>query len=305
MADSPCCPIGSHPEASAIDAALRRVGEEGAESLSAIARRTGLAKSSLSNHRRRCLEVGDGTPAEASPGSDAGASPGLSERPVPAPAERHGTAVNAHGTAAGTPSGPRSAAGSPFAVPNPGDDPLTAPRKVIQATLEHAAVDLRIRGKSYREIADQLEVSEEAALDAVERVLVRTRGKADERADLARAIEIARCEAIIAAFWERATDPGCAEVKVSADNEAGYRPYDGQDKAADRLLKAMERLAKLRGLDAATGPSTQINIVNNPVFVEMTTVILGALAAYPEALAAVKLAMRTNLQSRRLSAAKA
>lgn len=121
--------------------------------------------------------------------------------------------------------------------------------EVERTMLEDRAVQLRIAGKNYRQIAAELGSTPGACQSAVERVLIRTRGDADEKADLARAVEVQRCDALIASLWGRATNPACEIVAVPADNEAGVRPYDGQDKAADRIVKVMERRAKLLGLD--------------------------------------------------------
>ena len=53
-----------------------------------------------------------------------------------------------------------------------------------------------------------------------------------------------------------------ATVEVPANTESGVRAYDGQDKAADRLLRTMERRAKLLGLDAPT----QVTVRTAPDF---------------------------------------
>lgn len=268
--ERPCCPVGARGDVAAIDAALRLIGQPGAESLSAIALRLGIAKSSLHGHRKQHLAAVQGDPEQGT--------------------ERNGTPLNEplNGTT------PVSA----FHVPNPGDDPTTAPRRLITATLERDAIKLRIKGKSYEAIGDELGCDPGTAMDAVERVLLRTRNKADEQAEMARSIEVRRCDAIIESFWERATDPGCAEVKVPADNEQGYRAYDGQDKAADRLLKAMERRAKLLGLDAPTN-AVQVTIVNNPAFQEVIRVLFEALSDHHEVRAIVMAKVGAALQARR------
>lgn len=266
---TPCCPIGARLDAPAIDAALQAIGQPGAESLSAMGRRLDLAKSSLHAHRKHLVQ------------------------PVQSPTERVaewlGTPLNAPPNVA-----PITApASSPFSVPNPGDDAPTAPRKVIAATVERRCVELRVKGKAYEAIAEELGIDPDTAMDAVERVLLRTRGKADELAEAARAIEVRRCDAIIASFWERATDPGMVEVLVPADNEAGVKKYDGQDKAADRLLKAMERRAKLLGLDAPAGPLVSIQVLlTSPDWRRLQEALVSALRPWPEALAAAVKALR-------------
>lgn len=136
---------------------------------------------------------------------------------------------------------------------------------IMGAIAEDRCIDLRIAGKTYREIAAELGISAGGAFAAVDRVLTRTRAEADEKADAARQIDLERVDRLIGALWERATDPAMVTVDVPADNEAGVRAYDGQDKAADRLLKALERRAKLLGLDVPVEKTT-INIVNRPEF---------------------------------------
>jgi hypothetical protein len=124
-------------------------------------------------------------------------------------------------------------------------------------------------------------------------VLLRTRGKADELAEAARALEVRRCDAIIASFWERATDPAMVEVLVPADNESGVKKYDGQDKAADRLLKAMERRAKLLGLDASSGPLVSVQVLlASPDFRRIQEALVAALRPWPDAMRAAAEALR-------------
>ncbi len=263
-----CCALGRRPDAPAIDAAL--LG--GQESLSSVAARLGLSKGALHRHRAGCLGA-LGTPPATVPGT--------------------GPAGQEH---AGTPQGT-----SPYllAGPNPGDDAMTAPRQLITAEVERQALALRIKGKSYTDIGSALSVDPDTAMDAVERVLLRTRGKADEMAETARALEVRRCDAIIEAFWERATDPAMATVMVPADTESGAKAYDGQDKAADRLLKAMERKAKLQGLDAPTGAKVQVNVLQTPGVEGLLKAVLGALADEPVARAKVVAAVRLAQMSGR------
>ncbi len=277
----PCCSIGAREDAPAIDEDIRR-----GDGLGTLAKRYRLSKPTLGRHRRGCLGIREaaaaplGTPVSTN-GDTPGDTPDLAvDTPV--------------GTVDTPPLSPR-----PIAGPNPGDDPLTSPRKIVTATLEAQVVDLRVKGKTYEQIAQALEINEDTAMDMVERVLIRTRGKADAKVEQARALEVRRCDAVIAAFWDRATDPTMAEVQVPGDGPGGLKKYDGQDKAADRLLKAMERRAKLLGLDTPTGPAVQLTLVNAPGFQELVTTILSALAAHPEALADVKVAIRVALGGRR------
>ena len=49
--ERPCCLVGARPDIATVNAALRLVGQPGGESLSAVALRFGIAKSSLHKHR--------------------------------------------------------------------------------------------------------------------------------------------------------------------------------------------------------------------------------------------------------------
>lgn len=247
----PCCPIGARPDAAAIDAALGA----GTETLSAIATRFEVAKSSLHKHRTLHLHA-HGTAVNAA------------EREPERPAERQtkpSPSVNADGTRVNgvNTAGTRT---SPFAVAAPGDDALTAPRKVVRAQLEAQAVDLRAAGKSLARIGEELGVDEETAADLVECALKRIRKGTDAKADKARALELHRLDLLLGTLWPRATDPKASgEPIVGGDGEIvgfGYSP--AQDKAIERITKLLERRAKLMGLDAPTGPKTVINIGEDP-----------------------------------------
>lgn len=114
-------------------------------------------------------------------------------------------------------------------------------------------------------------------MDAAERVLLRTRGKADRLADHYREIELRRCDELIDAIWDRATDDSMARVEVVTDKE--IREFDLQDKAIDRVVKLMERRAKLLGLDAPAAPAVQVNILQAPMVQEFSGALVALLAA--------------------------
>ena len=156
--------------------------------------------------------------------------------------------------------------------PSPGDDPETSPRKLITAELENQAVQMRVSGKPWEAVADRLGLSVENAFALVERCLMRTNAKTNKNIESLRAIEVRRCEALIESLWDRATDPEMAECEVPADTESGVKKYDGQDKANAAIHKQQERLAKLLGLDAPTGPTVQINVLQDPAVLGMQRV---------------------------------
>ncbi len=92
------------------------------------------------------------------------------------------------------------------------------------------AVELRRAGLTYQRIADELGwKSISSAYDAVQGAL---RASIVEPAATVRALELERLDALLAGLWELARN--------------------GQTDAIDRVLKVMDRRAKLLGLDAAT-----------------------------------------------------
>jgi len=95
---------------------------------------------------------------------------------------------------------------------------------------EAAAVKLRMGGATYEEIGASMGITAMAAYKAVKRALARVITKTNEDASELRTLELQRLDKLLLALWGRA-------VK-------------GDDAAVDRVLRVMERRAKLRGLDA-------------------------------------------------------
>lgn len=110
----PCCSVGARADAAEIDEALRAVGQPGAESLSGIAARLGLAKSSLHRHKAHLTaqepgerpaadpvphEAADDDEAASGPQDAPGEPPGNPRSsPVERDAAAHGTAEERSGT---------------------------------------------------------------------------------------------------------------------------------------------------------------------------------------------------------------
>ena len=180
------------------------------------------------------------------------------------------------------------------------DDPVrTTPAALERAAAERQAFELRLRGKTYPEIAEQLGCSPVHAYELVDAGLARTRGTTDELASRLRDLEVARCDAIIKSFWERATTPENAWGEGPAERTV----YSAaQDKAAITLLKAMERRAKLLGLDLGDSTTVQVAIVQHPTFHAVTRAIFDALRPFPDARAAVMARMRSAVSSERAEA---
>jgi len=108
----------------------------------------------------------------------------------------------------------------------------TTGRIVQAAEREKAAFALRIAGATYTQIGAQLGISRSGAYRAVARVLERTRNDADTGANELRRLETERLDALQVALWGLASK--------------------GDTGAIDRILKIMERRARLLGLDAPT-----------------------------------------------------
>lgn len=102
-------------------------------------------------------------------------------------------------------------------------------RRVKTAEMRRKALDLRIAGATYEQIADGLGVSAPTAWGHVQAALAESRKTTAETADKVRAMELRRLDAIVVGLWPRRTDP----------------------RTADTILRAMDRRASLEGLDAA------------------------------------------------------
>lgn len=155
---APCCSVGARADVAAIDEALR-----GGSGLGAASKRFGVPRPSLGKHRLRCL----GIRVEQQ-------MPSVRPRTTSTSAASWRETATIQPTLNAVPSLPASGL-SPFLVENPDDDPQTAPRRLISAITENRCVEMRARGKSYKEIATALGVSEDCAIDAVERALIRVR----------------------------------------------------------------------------------------------------------------------------------
>lgn len=103
-----------------------------------------------------------------------------------------------------------------------------------EARRERAAksLELRINGYSYRQIARALSISERTAYLDVQEELAALDALVSKRAERLRDLELARLDKILRSLW----DP----IKA------------GDAKAAMAAIKALERRARLLGLDAPT-----------------------------------------------------
>lgn len=117
---------------------------------------------------------------------------------------------------------------------------------VLERTTEREVWRRKVQGQSTREIAEALQVPSTAVHNAV------LRGLDDLAIDTARdtkrlrALEATRLDALQASVWGRA---------VGTDGN----PL-GQDAGIDRVLKVMDRRAKLLGLDTPVVAQTEVTV---------------------------------------------
>ena len=129
-------------------------------------------------------------------------------------------------------------------IPVPAADNSSATREQARATADElearreAALKLRNSGKSYRAIGRELGILATQAFEDVKRAL---RESHTAEADDCKRLELERLDKIQEGLWPRV-------VGLNADGT----PRDGgvDDFAVDRVLKVMDRRAKLLGIDA-------------------------------------------------------
>ena len=105
-----------------------------------------------------------------------------------------------------------------------------APVKLKTAALEAQCLHLRMAGYSHREIAAQLGIAPSSAYKRVRHAFDEVNKHNLDTAEQLRALELLRLDELLSALWDTA--------------------IAGDLKAVDRVLKVMERRAKLLGLDA-------------------------------------------------------
>ena len=103
-------------------------------------------------------------------------------------------------------------------------------KKVRGREREEQALQLRIAGLTYKRIGEAMGISESGAYKAVIRALRRLNERVAENAGELRRIEMERLNALHLAFWPRARQ--------------------GDEKAADRILRIDAAVRALNGLDA-------------------------------------------------------
>ena len=105
----------------------------------------------------------------------------------------------------------------------------TSARKITALERERQSLDLRLTGLTYREIGEELKITEQGAYKAVIRALEKIKDKIEEKAEEVVIIEIQRLDKLFLIAFKKAER--------------------GDLSAIDRCLRIMERRAKLLGLD--------------------------------------------------------
>ena len=111
-------------------------------------------------------------------------------------------------------------------------DNQTSKKRIEAQEKRQRAVQLRKMGWSYGRIASQMDMTKSSVHKAVTKAISETKKYIDRDADLLLAQELERLDDIQSFFWMDAS-------------KGNYR-------AADRILKVMERRHRLLGLDAPT-----------------------------------------------------
>lgn len=106
----------------------------------------------------------------------------------------------------------------------------TSSRALIALRRQQQAVELRRAGRSYREIAHQVGIGVASAHRLVAAAISKARVTVQDEVIEMRALELSRLDGLLSSVWPAARQ--------------------GNLGAIDRVLKIMERRAKLLGLDA-------------------------------------------------------
>ena len=115
---------------------------------------------------------------------------------------------------------------------------MTSPRRINATERQRQAVELRKAGLDYRTIAERLGYNNPgSAYHSVEAALKKM---LQEPVDELRALELSRLDRLELALWQSATQ--------------------GNHGAIDRVLRLMERRAKLLGLDLGKDVPTDVTI---------------------------------------------
>lgn len=122
------------------------------------------------------------------------------------------------------------------------------------------ALDLRRQGLTYEAIANKVDYADRAtAYNAVKRLLEREYQVTQEKVEEYRSEELARLDDILSKLMDRVGQP-VRHIKTVRGEDHEFYDFDGDLQVVDRILKLMDRRAKLLGLDAPTKTETNLHI---------------------------------------------
>jgi len=154
-------------------------------------------------------------------------------------------------------------------------EPRTSVRRLRAAEKQKRALEMRIEGAAYEEI--RAELGYRSRSGAHKAVMSALRKMLREPADTVRELELQRLDRILRPMMQLA--------------------ITGDAAAVDRVLKVMDRRAKLLGLDAPTKSALtdpEGNALPASEWTELRTTILRVLEAFPDARAALVGALEGN-----------
>lgn len=126
----------------------------------------------------------------------------------------------------------------------------TSPQKCLALVREERSLELRIKGKTYQEIADELGITKQGVGKALHRSIEKHRESCIENVEHHRIIELERLEIMLREWMPKALD-------------VDEKPSRSNDRAANVVLKIMKRKAELLGLDAPKTESLNVNAEGN------------------------------------------
>lgn len=129
----------------------------------------------------------------------------------------------------------------------------TSPRRIRARLNAEAALNLRKSGVTYTEIGRRLGISQSAAYQAVARELDRINRSIAESAEQLRRLELERLDQLQVTLWMQA--------------------MNGHMGAVDRIIRIMERRARLAGLDMTDKVSVSAEIATVPSLHELIELI--------------------------------
>jgi hypothetical protein len=143
--------------------------------------------------------------------------------------------------------------------------------KINAAERRQKALDLRKGGASYRAIAKTTDVSVAQAWDDVNGGLLELADQEQEKVKVLRQLEVERLDSLLLAHWTKA--------------------MKGDVFSSGIILRISDRRAKLLGLDKPAQLDITGTVNTGPNWNALQGVMMAALAAFPEARAAVAQAL--------------